>query len=363
MKKFLTMAAAIALAALFSPAAAQDESAKKEGDMPNLTPRVVVETTMGNFTLELDAQKAPITVNNFIQYARDDFYDGTIFHRVMDGFMIQGGGFDTNLDKKEEGMREPIKNEWKNGLSNKEYTIAMARLGNQPDSATAQFFVNVADNDFLDQPRDGAGYAVFGKVVEGKDVVDKIKTTETIEHAKYPGGKVVPKEAVVINDVRVVGEYDMEAVAAAAGINEKSPSNAAVKLAPGMPSPEDYMAQVSEEKGKEFTKTDSGLFIMTLEEGGADGAKPAPTDRVQVHYKGMFLDGREFDSSYSRGKPTTFGLNQVIRGWTEGVGMMKEGEKALLVIPPDLGYGKRGAGNAIPPDTWLAFEIELLKVM
>ncbi len=365
MKKILAAAAVLALALLFSPATAQDETTTKETNMSK--PHVVLVTNMGEITLELDAENAPITVNNFVQYALDDYYDGTVFHRVMDGFMIQGGGFLPNLDKKEEGIRPGIKNEWKNGLKNKNYTIAMARLGRQPDSATAQFFINVADNAFLDQPNDGAGYAVFGKVVEGKEVVDKIKATETIEHAKYPGGKVVPAEAVIIEDVRLPEGYNNADLAAKvakmeekakAKPTEKSASTA--KLAASSVTVEEFIAAAEKEKGKKFTKTDSGLYIMMVNEG--EGEMPAPTDTVEVHYRGMFLDGREFDSSYSRGKPTQFGLNRVIKGWTEGVGMMKPGGLAVLVIPPDLAYGSRGAGGAIPPNSTLAFQIELLGI-
>ena len=138
------------------PAVAQDA----------LHPRVTISTSLGDIVLELDGEKAPITVLNYVQYAQDGFYDGTVFHRVMSNFMIQGGGFTTEMDKKEEGLRPGITNEWTNGLKNVRGSIAMARLGNQPDSATAQFFINVVDNPGLDQARDGAAYAVFGQVVE-----------------------------------------------------------------------------------------------------------------------------------------------------------------------------------------------------
>jgi cyclophilin family peptidyl-prolyl cis-trans isomerase len=158
--------------------------------------RVTMTTSKGDIVLELDAQKAPISTENFLAYADSGAYDGTIFHRVIDGFMIQGGGFEPDMTQRTSG--KPIKNEWKNGLSNTRGSIAMARLGNQPDSATTQFFINVADNAFLDQPRDGAGYAVFGRVVEGMEVIDAIKGVKTTDRR---GHGDVPVEPVMIERV------------------------------------------------------------------------------------------------------------------------------------------------------------------
>ena len=151
------------------PAAAQKTTA----------PRVKLETSMGNIVLELDAQKAPRTVANFVQYVKDKHYDGTVFHRVIDGFMIQGGGFTAEMQQKP--TRAPIQNEADNGLKNAPLTVAMART-NDPHSASAQFFINIADNRFLNhtQPTlNGWGYAVFGKVVAGAEVVDKIRQVRT----------------------------------------------------------------------------------------------------------------------------------------------------------------------------------------
>jgi peptidyl-prolyl cis-trans isomerase A (cyclophilin A)/peptidyl-prolyl cis-trans isomerase B (cyclophilin B) len=136
-------------------------------------PQVSLKTSMGEIVLELNEEQAPKTVDNFLQYVKSGFYKGTIFHRVIDGFMIQAGGMDEKLHGK--ATRKPIKNESNNGLSNSAYTVAMARESN-PDSATSQFFINVADNPGLDYPfMEGSGYTVFGKVVKGKEVVDKIK--------------------------------------------------------------------------------------------------------------------------------------------------------------------------------------------
>ena len=160
---------------------------------------VVLTTNHGAITLELDVEKAPKSVENFITYVKSGHYDGTIFHRVIDGFMIQGGGFDP--DMKQKSTNDPIDNEAENGLKNDRYTIAMARTSD-PHSATAQFFINVGDNDFLNYPgSDGWGYAVFGKVTEGEDVVDAIRAVKTGRKSMFSD---VPVETVVIEKAEVV---------------------------------------------------------------------------------------------------------------------------------------------------------------
>jgi peptidyl-prolyl cis-trans isomerase B (cyclophilin B) len=161
---------------------------------------VVLHTTHGDITLELDAAKAPVTVANFIEYAKSGFYSGTIFHRVIDGFMIQGGGMDEGMNQKKTGAQ--IKNEANNGLKNDVGTVAMARTMD-PHSATAQFFINVKNNDFLNfksETSQGWGYCVFGKVTDGMDVVNKIKAVRTGSKA---GHQDVPLETIIIQSVTV----------------------------------------------------------------------------------------------------------------------------------------------------------------
>ena len=163
------------------------------------TPTVEIQTTQGPIVVELNEQKAPITVKNFLQYVGDGFYNTTIFHRVIDGFMIQGGGFTKEMSEKPTGGT--IANEAKNGLSNQRGTIAMARRAD-PDSATSQFFINHRDNSGqLDYPRNGGGYAVFGKVVAGLDVVDKIAKVPTGNRGMHQN---VPTEPVVILSVKII---------------------------------------------------------------------------------------------------------------------------------------------------------------
>ena len=165
-------------------------------------PQVDLRTNAGTIRIELYPAKAPKTVENFLQYVRDGHYNGTVFHRVIDGFMVQGGGFDKSYRQK--ATREPIPNEAKNGLKNDLGTIAMART-NAPHSASAQFFINVKNNDFLNSAaaQDGWGYAVFGKVVSGLDVVMKIAKSPTGAGGSF--GSDVPKPPVVIESITVVG--------------------------------------------------------------------------------------------------------------------------------------------------------------
>jgi len=164
-------------------------------------PVVVMKTSMGEIKIELDKAKAPVTVDNFVGYVNDKFYDGTVFHRVIPAFMIQGGGFDKDMNQKK--AKAPIKNEAGNGLKNLNGTIAMARTSD-PNSATAQFFINTKDNAFLDHRNEtpqGYGYAVFGKVVGGMDVVKKIEQVQTTTKVPHENVPVTP---VIIESVRVV---------------------------------------------------------------------------------------------------------------------------------------------------------------
>jgi len=184
LKSLITLLAALAAVSLGSPAWAQ---------------KVKLATSAGDITVELDREKAPKTVDNFLQYVRAGHYDGTIFHRVIDNFMIQGGGYKADLSEKP--TRAPITLESKNGLNNVRGTLAMART-NVADSATSQFFINLNDNAFLDaaNARDGNGYAVFGKVVSGMDVVDKIRVQPTQAvgmHQNLPVAPVILRKATI----------------------------------------------------------------------------------------------------------------------------------------------------------------------
>jgi cyclophilin family peptidyl-prolyl cis-trans isomerase len=164
-----------------------------------VNPQVQIVTSVGNITLELNAEKAPQTVANFLKYVEDKHYDGTIFHRVIKDFMIQGGGFTPDMNQKQ--TRAPIQNEAKNGLKNEKGTIAMARTGD-PHSATSQFFINTVNNSFLDYPgQDGWGYCVFGKVTEGMDVVEKMRVVATSNAGQFQN---VPTTPLLIKSIQVL---------------------------------------------------------------------------------------------------------------------------------------------------------------
>ncbi|RME23667.1 MAG: peptidyl-prolyl cis-trans isomerase [Deltaproteobacteria bacterium] len=192
MKKLLAIVAISALSASVLAAG----PAKKKAKTGN--PTVIIKTNKGTIVAELFADKAPITVKNFLRYVNEKAYDGTIFHRVIPGFMIQGGGYDRNFKRRP--THEPIKNEAKNGLKNKRGTLAMARTS-VVDSATNQFFINLKDNSFLDHGVRDYGYAVFGRVVKGMDVVDAIAKVPT--GARGPFGRDCPLKDVVIESIRV----------------------------------------------------------------------------------------------------------------------------------------------------------------
>lgn len=194
-KNILTALFALLLCAVMQPSYSSTKATSTKGKEP----MVKLHTNLGTITLQLNAEKAPNTVKNFLEYVNSGFFSNTIFHRVIDNFMIQGGGFEPGM--KQKTTNAPIKNEAANGLHNDKYTIAMART-NDPHSATAQFFINTKDNGFLDYPgQDGWGYCVFGKVVEGKEVVDAIGKVKTGFRA---GHQDVPEQDVIVTKAEVV---------------------------------------------------------------------------------------------------------------------------------------------------------------
>ncbi|MBN2561276.1 MAG: peptidylprolyl isomerase [Phycisphaerae bacterium] len=332
---------------------------------PKIPDRVYVKmaTTLGDIFIELNQEKAPITVKNFLDYADSSFYDGTVFHRVIANFMIQGGGFDKDMNKKE--TRPAIKNEWQNGLKNMRGTIAMARLGRQPDSATSQFFINVVDNNGLDVPRDGAGYAVFGQVIKGMETVDKIKVVQTEGAGQHTNA---PVEPVVIEKVTRVEPAELKDAIAAARAREaeqaKKEAEAAKKKAEA--------AKMDFEKAMEFvnkqggdvgkgTTSETGLWYVDVTEG--DGASPQKTDTITAHCTGWLTDGTKFWSTHEGAdQPMKNRATGFVPGFNEGISTMKVGGKRWLVIPGELAYGERGRAPRIPPNAMLIFEVDLLGI-
>lgn len=194
------MASSIVALCLISSAAFAEHHSEKNTTTTSKTTMVTLKTTLGDIQIELNAEKAPKTVENFLQYVKEGHYDGVIFHRVISNFMIQGGGFDADMQEKK--SRGPIPNEANNGLTNDKYTLAMARTS-EPHSASAQFFINTKDNGFLNfssETQSGWGYAVFGKVTSGTEVVDQIEAVRTGQNGPYGD---VPLEPVIIESATI----------------------------------------------------------------------------------------------------------------------------------------------------------------
>ncbi len=386
--------AAVFVLALAASAGAQGEAAKPATpEAPSAVPAVEkvvnvrMKTSFGDIVLELNGEKAPITVANFLKYVEKGFYEGTVFHRIMPNFMIQGGGYDKDLNEKA-GTDAPIKNEGSNGLSNDRGTISMARTA-YPDSATAQFFINVVDNTFLNfggQQQNAAGYAVFGKVIGGMAVVDAIKDVPTRNEPKI-GGQPAPPQPIVIEKVERIGADKVaDAVKAAnesaavgkAELKKRLDEVKALKEAKqkewddyvkGLGTPDEQFTKAVDWLSKEHkldttkgAKSASGLWV--LDEVVGTGVQPAATDTVVVNYTGWLVNGKKFDSSRDPGRSAyTTPLTEVVRGWTEGIGGMKAGGKRWLIIPHPLGYGERGRPPVIPPKATMVFEIELMEVV
>ncbi len=345
------------------PTDAQKKASEKDGKV-----YVTMTTTLGDMVIELNRERAPITVANFLSYADSGFYEGTMFHRIIKSFMIQGGGMTEGYTKK--GTKEQIQNEADNGLKNTYGTLAMARTG-APHSATSQFFINVKDNqgtlNHKGKNQQGWGYCVFGRVIDGLDTVEKIRNTPVHQDPRAdPRQPAAADTSVLItNVVRADTSKLTEAIAKFAGedtTQATKDAEEAKKKAEALGGGMDAGRALVKSKDVDISKgttTASGLWHVDVKAGDGD-AVPSGA-RVTVHYTGWLTDGTEFDSSVGRGKPATFNINGVIRGWTEGVGSMKTGGKRFLVIPPEMAYGSQGRPS-IPPNAVLVFEVELIEI-
>lgn len=327
-----------------TPAAAVDQ-----GDPVH--PKVRIETTLGDIVLELDGEKAPGTVLNFLQYVRSRFYDGTIFHRVLKDSMIHGGGFTPDMNERIRGLRASVGRAWHSPLKNERGTIAMLSGKGPGGAGTAQFYINVTDNLELSDPRYHGAYAVFGKVISGMDTVERIRYTPVTTHPDYAAGRsaVVPVEPVVIKSIRLASRFDpiqVQAVAAGARAAQERRADAII-------------AELEKKTGRKAVTTSSGMRYVDLDIGA--GPQPLVTDSIEFHYRGTFLDGTEFESTLMS-EPTVREVAALIEGLRDGVITMNEGGRRTLVIPPELAYGEGGIPGKIPPDSTLVFEVELLAI-
>lgn len=302
------------------------------------------ETAKGDIYCALEFKKTPMTVANFVGLAEGTikntakaegvpYYDSLKFHRVIPNFMIQGGcplgtGTGDPGYKFPDEFDETLKHTGPGILS-------MANAG--PGTNGSQFFITHVKTEWLD-----GKHTVFGHVVQGQSVVDSIKGNDVLKHL------------VILRKGKEAEAFD------AAKVFEFEKANAGAKAEAKAKAEKEKMDKVLNETYGSAKTTASGLRYIIEREG--EGVAPTATSQVTVHYAGYLLNGNKFDSSYDRGQPATFGLNQVIPGWTAGLQLLKPGGKAKLIIPANLGYGANGYPPVIPPNSWLVFDVELIKV-
>lgn len=325
------------------------------------------QTSKGNMIVKFEDEKAPVTVANFVGLAEGKidnkskakgvpFYDGTIFHRVIKDFMIQGG------DPKGTGMGDPGYkfDDERNDLTHTgKGILSMANSG--PNTNGSQFFITEVATPWLD-----GKHTIFGEVVNGIEVIDTIANVE-----KGPQDK--PKTDVVLEKVAIFSKGEEYKSYDAAKIFNEGKSkikenNKAIleKIEADKKKKEEEFAanqqKLVDDLKATMTPTASGLYYKITQT--AEGKKPNVGDVVSVHYAGKLVDGTEFDSSFKRNEPIEIpiGVGQVIKGWDEGILLLNEGESATLLIPSELGYGARGAAGVIPPNAWLIFDVQLVKI-
>lgn len=317
---------------------------------PCMKPVVRVDTTLGSFSLTLDAKAAPLTVENFINYVESGFYRGLVFHRVVPGMMIQGGAYTPSLDRRTEGLRDPVFNEWDNGLRNRRLTIGMVRRPGVQDSSQNEFYINLIDHAALDRSEDGAGYCVFGAVTDGLDTIERIATAPVAAHPKYASGRsaVVPATPITILGITTVVPLDRESAQAEAARQKDIREN---RLA-------HFIKKMEKEAGRAAVKSESGLIYVDMVVG--NGGVPAADSNVDVYYRGYYLTEVEFESQMDT--PALLQIPALNAGMREGLQSMREGGTRVLIIPPHLGYGSGGIPGKIAPDATLIFDVKLLEV-
>lgn len=327
-----------------------------------------MQTSKGDMIIKFEDQKSPVTVANFVGLAEGKidnsakpkgtpFYDGTIFHRVIKDFMIQGG------DPLGTGMGDPGYkfDDERNDLKHTgKGILSMANSG--PNTNGSQFFITEVATPWLD-----GKHTIFGEVVKGQNVIDEISNVE-----KGPNDR--PKTDVVLEKITIFSKGDQYKNYNPAKIfnegkdkiQEKNTVYLEKEAAEKKKKEEEFAAnqqKLVDEMKKGMQVTPDGLYYK-ITKTNPSGVSPSAGDNVSVHYAGKLIDGTEFDNSFKRGEPIDIpiGVGRVIKGWDEGIMLLKEGETATLLIPSNMAYGERGAGGVIPPNAWLIFDVELVKV-
>lgn len=322
-------------------------------DSPSLQPQVVISTSLGDIVVELDAEKAPVMVMNFVEYASSGFYNNTIFHRVVKGRMIHGGGYTEKLTLKEDGLRDPVLYEAGNGLLHDRGMVGAYRRFDDLNSAQAQFFINTNINEDLNKLKDGSSYTVFGRVLSGMDVVEKIENAPVGTHPALAAGlsPYVPVTPVIIKSIRIEKPLDKAKAEAIAKSNAEAAAD-----------PVGYRVQYWENECKaQAQATGSGLRYIDCKPG--NGAFPLPPDTVAITYVATLMNGFEFDSSKSRGEgPLVTKVEETIRGLREGLQKMRESGRMIFVVPPELGFGSEGYAGRVPPGATLFYDVQLESV-
>jgi FKBP-type peptidyl-prolyl cis-trans isomerase len=329
-----------------APQASRPEAPPQAGPLQAL---VAVDTSLGAFVLRLDAEAAPVTVLNFVAYVEAGFFDGTLFHRVTPN-VIQGGAYTLGMQLKLDGLRDPIPSEWPTGIANRRLTIGIVRRPGVASSAQAEFYINLKNNTYLDEPRDGLGYTAFGEVVSGSDAVDQIARVSVAAHPDYANGMsaVVPRQSVVIRSMRLTHDFNRDRARA---IAEERESKEQDKL-------ENLVTELERKAGTDAVRTASGVIYVDFNIG--TGALPNMGSTVSILYRAMTLQGLDVDKAVD--EPLEMEIGTAIPGLREGLLTMVEGGKRTVIVPPELAYGSGGIPGVVPPNSTMIYEIDLLEV-